>query len=445
MEPADHEQSGQPVGYWWVVFSLALGAIVLGAFMPVFLFVAAGAVIWIPVQAMREARDAKRLQEQLHASREQTGHERHIAALLRGVINGADIPIIATDEHGVLAHTNRRAKKVLGIGEALVGRPFDELVTQPVLHELEALARAGEPGHARVPIPIGGEMREFDISADPVPISEGAVLTFRDITELSRAMTLKADFAANASHELRTPIASIKGAAETLSGPARHDEKMADRLIEMITSNATRLELLAADLLDLSKLEAEDQPPEIAPVDLHGLIDRVIGDYQTPAERRQLTVVAQIEDGLDEILTDPALLMLILRNLVGNAIKFAHEGTRVKICADRRKVAPDRSIPIPDELGLAMGVRLRVIDKGVGIPLAHQHRIFERFYQVDEARTGSGAKRGTGLGLAIVKHASKRLGGTVGLESVHQVGTTMIVDLPRCAQESPGAPSQEAR
>ncbi|HSG66431.1 MAG TPA: ATP-binding protein, partial [Gammaproteobacteria bacterium] len=338
------------------------------------------------------------------------------ALLLRDLFDAADIPIIATDGDGLLARSNTRANKVLGISEKMNGRRFDELFTQKVLHELEQLARGGEPGHARASIVIRGEMRDFDISADPVAALGGAVMTFRDITELSRAVTLKADFAANASHELRTPIASIKGAAETLMGPAKDDERMAGRLIEMIASNAGRLELLARDLLDLSKLEADDLPVAVRDVDLNELMGSVFGELSAGAERRNLRLATEFAEGLGVIRSDPALLKLMLRNLVSNAIKFAHEGTVVRVVARVDTVPIDRTIGAPESLDEThRGLVLEVIDKGVGIPIEHQQRVFERFYQVDEARSGTAAKRGTGLGLAIVKHAARRLGGAVTL------------------------------
>jgi len=424
---------GQQVGLWWIVFSVILGSIVLGALLPAFLIVAALGSIAIPVLSVRESRSRHERDRRAIELQASSLHDRNRASLLRGLIDAADIPILATDAEGALLKTNIPAGKVLGIHEHMLGRRFDELFTQPVLDELETLARGGEPGHARAAIPISGEMRDFDISADPVPVSGGAVLTFRDITELSRAVTLKADFAANASHELRTPISSIKGAAETLMGPARNDERMSGRLIEMISSNAVRLELLARDLLDLSRLEAEDLAIEVQATDLEAQVQSVFAEFAPQAERRGLRLVAEIEDTLGLTQSDPALLKLMLRNLVGNAIKFAHEGSAIRVVAQRADVPIDRSIPLPGALHADDdGLLIRVIDKGVGIPLEHQQRVFERFYQVDEARSGSAAKRGTGLGLAIVKHAARRLGGSVSLESVYQSGTTISIELPRC-------------
>lgn len=418
---------------WWIVFSVIVGSIVLGALMPVFLIIAAAGAVSIPLLAARETRNRLQLERHLIELQASSNQDRTRAQLLRGLIDAADIPIIATDADGVLLKCNIPAGNVLGIHDRMTGRRFDELFTQPVLDELETLARRGEPGHARASIPIQGEMRDFDISADPVPVLGGAVLTFRDITELSRAVTLKADFAANASHELRTPIASIKGAAETLMGPARDDPRMSGRLIEMISSNANRLELLARDLLDLSKLEAEDLPVTLEDTSLSAQIQSVFAEFVPQAERRGLRLVSEIEDSITNTRSDPALLKLMLRNLVGNAIKFAHQGSAIRVVAQRAHVPVDRSIPTPEALHSDDdGLLMQVIDKGVGIPLEHQQRVFERFYQVDEARSGSAAKRGTGLGLAIVKHAARRLGGTVTLESVYQSGTTISIELPRC-------------
>tara|TARA_E500000318_G_scaffold17776_3_gene18228 strand:- start:15485 stop:16822 length:1338 start_codon:yes stop_codon:yes gene_type:complete len=442
MDPRPHKAQAQEL--WWLVFTIVLGSIVLGALVPVFLIAAGIGTIMIPVLAMRDRRTIRNAQRAIVEQHEQALRFDRQRDLLLGVIKAADIPMIATDTDGVVMISNPRANAVLGIRTSMIGHRFDELFTQKVLHELESLARAGEQGHARAAIPILGELRDFDISADPVPESAGAVLTFRDITELSRAMTLKADFAANASHELRTPIASIKGAAETLMGPAKDDPKMSARLLEMVTSNASRLELLARDLLDLSKLEAEDLPVNLEEIRLDELIESVFTDFAPSAQRREVRLVMNIDDEIGSVHTDPSLLKLMLRNLVSNAIKFAHEGTSVRVIATIGTVPIDRTAPPPDALNQHdTGLEIEVRDKGIGIPLEHQQRVFERFYQVDEARSGTAAKRGTGLGLAIVKHAARRLGGNVTLESVYQSGTSFTIGLPRCVKPQSGLHGNE--
>ncbi|MEA5615428.1 sensor histidine kinase [Nodularia spumigena] len=309
---------------------------------------------------------------------------------------------------------------------------FDELFTQPELHEMESLARAGEPGRARLKLPIEGELRTLVVSADSLGMGSGCVVTLRDVTELVKAAELKADFAANASHELRTPIASIRGAAETLQGPARNDPSMLERLTGMIATNASRLEALVNDLLDLSRLESGETEPAVAEVDLEEVFAVQREQFEAICKRKDLRVEFDIGPGAGRIRTDPVLLDLILRNLVENATKFAREHTRVLLSARTESIPVDPVNPPPAAADGTTGVRIAVRDEGLGIPIAHQQRIFERFYQVDRARTGGSVQRGTGLGLAIVKHAARRLGGHVGVESVYQQGTTMIVELPRC-------------
>jgi len=437
--PTRSETNTQSV---WAILVVSLLACAIGYIIAPWLasLILALALIVLSLRATKDTARTVHQRHELEQTRTDSERAEHSASALRNVVNAMYIPILVTDRWGEIVHVNRRSESILGMGQSMLGRRFDEIMPQAMLHEIESLARANEPGHARLSLAIAGEMREFDVSADPVSLDEsdtlGAVLMFRDITELSRAMTLKADFVANASHELRTPIASIQGAIETLSGSAKDDEKMSARLMEMIASNATRLELLAGDLLDLSRAEAEDQPPILDRIELRGLVDKMIAGLESIAGRRSVRIVTRIDDGLDAIASDRTLVGLILRNLMGNAVKFAHEGTDVRVEIERAEIALDRTAPIPAGLEHETGIRIRVIDRGVGIPMAQQQRVFERFYQVDDARTGSGAKRGTGLGLAIVKHASRRLGGSVRLESVHQEGTTVTVELPRCAYDA---------
>lgn len=415
-----------------MVCSIGLGALVVSIFEPMFLVISALCILalaWMVAKGRAEGRWLIRTKDQLQL--EQNQHTETNRAL-RSMIDSADIPILATDASGQIVTINPEGLRVLGIDDQVIGRVFEEIMPQRLLQELEEDARRDEPGHARCSLPIAGEMRSFDVSADLIPATGGAVLIFRDITELSGAMTLKTDFVANASHELRTPIASIKGAAETLTGPAKDDEPMRDRLVEMIASNANRLEMLATDLLDLSRLESEHQPPNIVGVRLGEVIGPILADLEPMADRRGLTIQSEIGEGIEHINTDPSLISLMIRNLVGNAIKFAHEHTTIRVKFHTQPIAIDRTIPVPTGLEGEMGLVIEVIDRGVGIPISQQQRVFERFYQVDEARSGSGVRRGTGLGLAIVKHAARRLGGTVTLESVHQEGTTVRIFLPRC-------------
>jgi two-component system, OmpR family, phosphate regulon sensor histidine kinase PhoR len=445
-------------GNWMLALSIAAGALLLSIFQAVFVAVALIMLIWIAWMFIAQSRLRDEEIGRVDRLRDQQVDAKKQSDLLLDMIDAANIPILSTDDFGYIIYVNKQAQNLVGHANEILGRRFDEIMTQRALHELESMARDNEPGHARLAIPVRGEIREFDVSADLVPISRGAVLTFRDITELSRAMTLKADFVANASHELRTPIASIKGAGETLSGPARDDPQMSQRLVQMILSNAARLEMLASDLMDLSNIESEDHPSEIVRVNLDSLIQRIIEDSSPAASKRRLELVIEhVNNRLghqDEqaqhvkpdqssiwIQSDPKLLNLMISNLLQNAIKFAREDTKIRVQVLQAEICLERTANIPEALNGTDGVIISVVDKGVGIPLAHQQRVFERFYQVDDARSGSGASRGTGLGLAIVKHAARRLGGSVHLESIYQTGTTVTIELPRCVVDVPNSDS----
>jgi two-component system phosphate regulon sensor histidine kinase PhoR len=356
---------------------------------------------------------------------------------LEALIDAMDEPLLATDDQDRVILASRSAEAIVDAPPGgLVGRPIHEVFTTAAILEMHAKAKAGavHRGRVRVVTPMG--TRAFQVSASPVPAAWGAgvfgaVLTLRDVTELDQAVQVKTDFVANASHELRTPVAAIRSAAETMAA-AEDDPAMTARLRGMIVSHADRLEEMLRDLLDLSRLESPDVPLTIEPVDL-GQLERSLRTLSEIAvDERHLGLSFEFDDELRGLRTDRKLLTLILRNLVENATKFAHEGTTVRIVG---QLIEERE---PDPTGAIQRgvVRFEVIDKGVGIPLAQQERVFERYYQVDQARTGTGSnptgawRRGTGLGLAIVKHAAKALGGRTGLTSVWGQGTTVFVEFP---------------
>jgi two-component system phosphate regulon sensor histidine kinase PhoR len=252
----------------------------------------------------------------------------------------------------------------------------------------------------------------------------GALLSLRDVTELANAVRIKTDFVANASHELRTPLAAIRGAVETLQTEAGENPKIAARMREIIAGHVNRLEGLVQDLLDLSRVESGEAALRIEPLVLDMLRRSILDQFEETCAARGVRIHFDIPDALDGWRTDPRLVVLILRNLVENASKFAHDNTEIRIVGRIERSETEV-------------VRFEVRDKGIGIPLAQQQRVFERFYQVDPARPGyeqlssiGRAKRGTGLGLAIVRHAVKALGGRVGIQSIYTQGTTVWFEVP---------------
>lgn len=417
---------------WTLPASILLGSLIISIFTPWGLVSAAGALIWLGTLHHQYTLIQDDHRQSLNELATQAARSELLSTRLSTILNSVDVPILVTNDQGIIIKVNLAASTILGAGRALTNEHFDSLITQKPVVELEQLARTGESDHARLELPVGGDMRVFDVAADPIASTGGAVCTFTDITELFRSSTLKADFAANASHELRTPIASILGAIQTLDGPARHDKAMSDRLITMISANATRLDLMVNDLLDLSKLESSTTPSILVETSMMEIIDRSAAPFTSICERKGLTIKTQIDPASTTLQTDESLLTLIIRNLIENATKFARDNTTITIYAKPITMGVNPAHPPPEGLNGQRGIRISVQDEGIGIPIAHQQRIFERFYQVDEARAGSTARRGTGLGLAIVKHAARTLGGGIRLQSIPQQGTTMIVELPKC-------------
>lgn len=348
------------------------------------------------------------------------------AESLAAILDALHEPVLVTDASGLVIVRNREADEFFQtLRGGVVGRSMDDLFTQADAMRLHAIAVGGLLGTGQVRFQSSLGTRVYAMVAAPVSLAvgsldgatpiRGVVVTLRDVTDLAKAVQLKTEFVANASHELRTPLASIKGAVETLRDGGSEDPAMASRLTEMIATNAARLEELVRDLMDLSRLESPEVLLQAERVDIGGLCTSVVRLFESACDERKLTIQCRFADAPREILSDRQLLQLVLQNLIDNATKFAYEGTTIRVEWE------------PKADG---GAKFRVIDEGVGIPINQQQRIFERFYQVDAARTGGSQRRGTGLGLAIVKHALKRLGGTISVQSVWKQGTTMEVELP---------------
>lgn len=372
---------------------------------------------------------------------------------LEALIDGLDEPVFATGAQETVLLCNRPAEALIGVpAGTLRGRPVREVFTRRELLDMHAAARAGQSRRRQIRLTTPQGARTFQVSATPLPAAWGegvfgAVLVLRDVTELAQAVQVKTDFVANASHELRTPVSAIRTAIETLQDGAKDEPPMRDRLLDVCANHVQRLEEMVRDLMDLSRLETPDMPVRIDAVPLEEMCESLQLIFEPVCAERALSLEFDFDPALGGLRTDPKLLSLILRNLVDNASKFAFEGSAITIAARRlRRDAAGASAGAP----VGEIARFQVRDRGVGIPLSQQERVFERFYQVDPARSGFSPRRGTGLGLAIVKHACKALGGKVGLESVWGEGTTVWVEIPAdfepaaapaAAPGSPGSPA----
>jgi signal transduction histidine kinase len=254
----------------------------------------------------------------------------------------------------------------------------------------------------------GAPMRVLRGSA--IPTNDGSVvLVVRDVTETRRLDQVRRDFVANASHELKTPAASIQAAAETIRTAAGEDPSVIPRFASQLEREAARLSRIVSDLLDLSRLESGSQLDESVALDA---IVRDEGErFEEPAAEAGVGLSVQA-GGIPRVRGSSRDLALLVRNLVDNAIRYTRPGGKVDV-----------------DLTTDDGeVLLAIVDTGLGIPSRDLPRIFERFYRVDRAR--SRETGGTGLGLSIVKHVAENHGGTVGVRSRLGEGSTFTVRLP---------------
>jgi signal transduction histidine kinase len=241
------------------------------------------------------------------------------------------------------------------------------------------------------------------------PLGDGGVLLLvTDITESRRIESMRRNFVADASHELKTPVASILASAETARMALAHRPEEVPRFVDQIEEAARRLARIVEDLLDLSRLEAAG--PTATLVDLGGVVSEEVG--RLGGRAAEAGVSLEVDSRPVSVIGDAAEFGLAVRNLCENAIRYADPGGAVRVLVERR------------------GERARVVvaDTGTGIPKRDLPHVFERFYRVDSAR--SRATGGTGLGLAIVKHAVERSGGSVSVSSELGVGSTFTIDLP---------------
>ncbi|MDE2508102.1 MAG: PAS domain-containing sensor histidine kinase, partial [Planctomycetota bacterium] len=256
----------------------------------------------------------------------------------------------------------------------------------------------------------------------PGEATTGIVLVLHDVTELRRLERTRRDFVANASHELKTPLSSIKAYTETLLDWGLEDPDVNVRFLTRINEQADRLHQLILDMLSLARLDSGDSGWERRPLAVVPAVEGYVESHRARAESKGLTIVFRTTSisRSDAIMGDEEALRQIVDNLIDNAIKYTPEGGRVEVGC---RLAADE-------------IRIEVSDTGIGIPRDELPRVFERFYRVDKAR--SRELGGTGLGLSIVKHLTQALEGRVEVESRLGRGSTFTVYLPRPAVAEAG-------
>lgn len=370
-----------------------------------------------PLRSLAQAlnRLGGRVVEQIGAAEAERDHLRSILACMSE-------GVLVVDGHGRAVLVNQAFRKLFGVRGEVTGFAPLELSRQPRLAqcvEATLAGRVSESDEIELEIP---ERRVLSLASASLGDGGGAIVVARDMTAFHRLTKVRRDFVANVSHELKTPLAAIRGYAETLRDGALDDAPTARRFTDRILVQCKRLQALLEDLLTLSRLESADaaalpfEAVDLAVANQHAL--ELIGEI---AREKRLRV-AVASDGPCIVRGHAQTLERLIVNLLENAAKYNRPGGSVAVRLGHRK---DRCV-------------LEVEDTGFGIPAEALPRIFERFYRVDKGRARE--EGGTGLGLAIVKHIAQLHGGTVEVQSEEGRGSTFRVTLPSASASAHGTP-----
>jgi two-component system, OmpR family, phosphate regulon sensor histidine kinase PhoR len=312
--------------------------------------------------------------------------------------------VLAADNRGIIVEINTAARRLLGYGDTEALPPLGELFHDRAHRALMREVLTGAVVEGRE-LDLGD--RTVVVSARPLA-EGGTLLVLSDVTDLRRLETIRRDFVANVSHELKTPLTAIAGYAETLAAEA--SEPQAVGFAQTIVDNARRMQRLVDDLLDLSKIESGGWEPQTRTVEVEAAAREAWRRFTERATDRRVELETATNGAT--ISGDPDALQQIFTNLFDNALRHTPPGGRIRVAAERS----------------GDDIAVRVSDTGTGIPAEHLARIFERFYRVDPGR--SRLEGGTGLGLAIVKHLVEAHGGRVEAESEFGRGTTIRLHFP---------------
>jgi len=339
-------------------------------------------------------------------------------------------PIFLISENRNVVFANRAATEVFG--DVRSNTDLAMTIRHPqVLSAVDAALTEGERETEEFSI-RGSVTMVFDLHAVPlgrgVELEDGsmvrALISLHDKTGSVRSDQMRADFVANASHELRSPLSSILGFVETLRGSAGENAEKRERFLRIMQNEAERMNRLIDDLMSLSRVEIDEHVRPRQDVDVSTALTGVRELLVARANARNMTIDVTGTDQALDVIGDNDQVTQVFRNLVENAINYGHPGTTVEVTAETVERIPGSGKP---------GVAVHVVDHGEGIPREHIPRLTERFYRVDQARS-AGSDTGpvsTGLGLAIVKHIVNRHRGRLRIESEMGRGSRFSVFLPR--------------
>ncbi len=340
---------------------------------------------------------------------------KEMEAVLSSMVEG----VVAVDHDLSILSMNRAASRMFGHEPSeIIGRPIAGVAGLGDTADLLSAAMGqDDPVEGELPFGVEGlGLAQAHATRLRAPSGEtiGALVVLHDVTRLRTLERVRQDFVASVSHELKTPVTTIKGFIETLLDGAVEDPEEAERFLRIAARQVDRLNAIIEDLLTLSRLEQASEKTEILmeSILLEDVLRTAVEVCEPRASEKGVTISLDCPDGL-RVEASPALLEQAVINLVDNAVKYSDPGNSVQVGAERG----------------AEGLVVWVRDHGSGIPAEHLPRLFERFYRVDKARSRTAG--GTGLGLAIVKHIAQVHGGEARVESAAGAGSTFSLVLPR--------------
>jgi len=344
--------------------------------------------------------------------KEINAQNQQLAAIFNSMIEG----IIVVDKSSRIISVNPTVERIFNVSKKEVEEKiFLEAIRNNDISEvISSVLKNGRPLSKEINLVLPVR-KIFEVNAAPIfdnNAVNGCLVVIHDITEVRKLETIRSDFVANVSHELKTPLTSIKGFVETLLGGALDDKENNRHFLKIIQDHAERLDSLVNDLLSLSHLESKEIMLKKTNFNLRQQVEGVISGFRSQLKRKNIEIKNELPAGIS-VIADKDRLEQVVTNLIDNAIKFNKEKGFIRIFSE----------------GINSNVKITVEDSGIGIPEKDISRIFERFYRVDKAH--SRELGGTGLGLSIVKHIIELHSGSVGVESTEGFGSKFWFILPK--------------
>ncbi|MCY4403379.1 MAG: ATP-binding protein [Candidatus Poribacteria bacterium] len=341
---------------------------------------------------------------------------------LETILNNMNEGVLLVNGASEITYANPAAIVMLNLPQMYVGRALIEINRIP---ELQALLLEAEQTDtvAYAEIRLGNLMEsEAEVTIVPVAAESEYVIVIHDVSHVRKLERIRADFVANVSHELKTPLTTIRGYAETLLNDSSTKSKKRKEFIVKILNHSARLSRLVSDLLELARLESGDVELKQSQCHLNSFHEPILDVFEPVLEESGLILNWDISENIPQVSVDHQLFMQVFVNLIDNAIKYTPDGGEIEVSAELGGTNSDA----------ANEVVVHVTDSGIGIPLESQSRVFERFYRVDKGRARK--MGGTGLGLAITKHILLCHDGRIWLESELGQGTVFHFALPIVGQ-----------